>query len=73
MNGKILWSNLITPGVSTIVIQVDYDLGIILLDQQLWCEAHQKKCDKFGFGIVHRMPLEKGFAIEPTPAPLLIP
>ena len=72
MNGKIIWSSLITPGVTTAVIQVDYQLGVIMLDQQLWCEAHQKKCDRFGFGIVHAMPLG-GFAIEATPAPLMIP
>lgn len=75
MNGKITWSNLITPGVTSTVIQIDCrtGIGIIMLDQQLWCEAHQKPCQRFGFGIVHPSLLGDGFAIEPTDDPLIIP
>lgn len=73
MNGKVVWSNAITPGITIMVMQVNYRLGLIMIDQQLWCEAHAKECNKFSFGIVHPEPLGNGYSIEAICDPELIP
>jgi hypothetical protein len=73
MNGKIVWSNLITPGITVTVMQVDLRLGLVMIDQQLWCEAHQKKCDRFHFGVMHPAPLGNGCTIEEMRDPAMIP
>lgn len=57
MNGKILWSNLITPGFTTVSLQADYNLRLTMIDSQVWCEAHRKMCQKFMFGCL----MDSGF------------
>lgn len=42
------------------MLQKGYRSGLMMLDNQMWCEAHQKMCNRFMFGAV----LDTGLGME---------
>jgi hypothetical protein len=50
----------ITLGLTTVTLQAGYRVGLMMLDNQMWCEAHNKMCHRFMFGCV----LDTGLGME---------
>jgi hypothetical protein len=42
------------------MLQAGFQVGLMMLDNQMWCEAHQKMCHRFMFGCV----MDSGLGME---------
>lgn len=44
----ITWSDLIIPGITTIMVPIERQAALMLINHQQWCEPCKKICFKFG-------------------------
>lgn len=48
---EIIWSNIITPGLTIVAFQTSFVQTFRMADRQTWCEPHKKMCQRFAFGV----------------------
>jgi hypothetical protein len=57
MKYEIVWTEVVSAGLTTIMMITNQHRGVMLVDKQHWCDLCDKTCSHFGFGVVRAGPL----------------